>query len=148
MPPCLKSNSIMFRYSTKKSCFYHQMHNTFNISAYLSYYNATYVQYRIYKTFSALGKWCSKWRIKLNAKKTQLIVLKKNGRQHKKNKFQLFGEEIDHVEEATLLGVNITKTLTSDQIIKMAISRANKRLNLPRLSWGCKPKIIMQSDQF
>ena len=41
--------------------------------------NATYVQYRIQKTLSALEKWCSKWRIKLNAKKTQLIVLKKNG---------------------------------------------------------------------
>ena len=47
--------------------------------------NATYVQYN--KTFSALEKWCSKWRIKLNAKKTQLIVLKKNGRQHKKSSF-------------------------------------------------------------
>ena len=72
--------------------------------------NATYVQYRIHKTLSALEKWCSKWRIKLNAKKTQLIVLKKNGRQHKKIKLQLFGEEMDHVEEATLLGVTITKT--------------------------------------
>ena len=40
--------------------------------------NSTYVQYRIHKTLSALEKWCSKWRIKLNAKKTQLIVLKKN----------------------------------------------------------------------
>ena len=39
--------------------------------------NATHVQYRIHKTLSALEKWCSKWRIKLNAKKTQLIVLKK-----------------------------------------------------------------------
>ena len=72
--------------------------------------NTTYVQYRIHKTLSALEKLCSKWRIKLNAKKTQLIVLKKNGRQHKKIKLQLFGEEIDHVEEATLLGVTITKT--------------------------------------
>ena len=49
--------------------------------------SATYVQYRIHKTLSALEKWCSKWRIKLNAKKTQLNVLKKNGRQHKKSSF-------------------------------------------------------------
>ena len=46
--------------------------------------NATYVQYRIHKTLSALENLCSKWRIKLNAKKTQLIVLKKSRRQHKK----------------------------------------------------------------
>ena len=84
-----------------------------------------HVQYRIHKTLSALEKWCSKWRIKLNAKKTQLIVLKKNGRQHQKTKLQLFGEEINHVEEAH---------------IKIAISKANKRLNLLRLlsgtNWG------------
>ena len=110
--------------------------------------NATYVQYRIHKTLSALEKWCSKWRIKLNVKKTQLIVLKKNGRQNKKIKLQLFGQEIDHVEEATLLGVTITKTFNFRSHIKMAISKANRRLNLLRLlsgtNWGCKPKIIMQ----
>ena len=32
--------------------------------------SATYVQYRIHKTLSLLEKWCSKWRIKLNDKKT------------------------------------------------------------------------------
>ena len=106
--------------------------------------NATYVQYRIHKKLWALEK----WRIKLKFKKTQLIVLKKNGRQHKKIKLQLFGEEIDHVEEATLLGLTITKTFTFQSHIKMAISKANRRLNLLRLlsstNWGCEPKIIMQ----
>ena len=110
--------------------------------------NATYVQYRIHKILSALEKWCSKWRIKLNAKKTQLIVRKKNRRQHKKIKLQLFGEEIDNVEEAKLLGVTITKTFNFRSHIKMAISKAKRRLNLLRLlsgtNWGCKPKIIMQ----
>ena len=72
--------------------------------------NATYVQYRIHKTLSALEKWCSKWRIK-------------------KIKLQLFGEEIDHVEEATLLGVTITKTFNFQSHIKNAISKANRRLN-------------------
>ena len=94
--------------------------------------NATYVQYRIHKTLSALEK----WRIKLNAKKTQLIVLKKSGRQHKKIKLQLFGEEIDHVKEATLLGVTITKTFTFRSHIKMAISKPTRRLNLLRLLSG------------
>ena len=78
---------------------------------------------------------------------TQLIVLKKNGRQHKNNELQLYGEEIYHVEEATLLGVTITKSFDF-RSHKMAISKANKRLNLLRLlsgtNWGCKPKIIMQ----
>ena len=52
------------------------------------------------------------------------------------------------MEEATLLGVTITKTFNFQSHIKMAISKANRRLNLLRLLsgtyWGCKPKIIMQ----
>ena len=84
--------------------------------------NATYVQYRIHKTLSALEKWCYKWRIKLNAKKTQLIVLKKNGRQHKKNQALIIRRR------------------------NRSCGRSN--LNLLRLlsgtNWGCKPKIIMQ----
>ena len=51
------------------------------------------------------------------------------------------------MEEATLLGVTITKTFNFQSHIKMAKSKAN-RLNLLRLlsgtNWGCKPKIIMQ----
>ena len=110
--------------------------------------NATYVQYRIHKTLSALEKWCSKWRIKLNAKKTQLNVLKKNGRQHKKIKLLLFGEEIDHVEEAALLGVTITKTFNFQSHIKMEIFKANSLQIanglLSGTNWECKTKIIMQ----
>ena len=52
------------------------------------------------------------------------------------------------MEEATLLGVTITKTFNFQSHIKMAISKANRRLNLLRLlsgtNWGCKLKIIMQ----
>ena len=52
------------------------------------------------------------------------------------------------MEEATLLGVTITKTFNFRSHIKMAISKAIRRLNSLRLlsgtNWGCKPKIIMQ----
>ena len=49
--------------------------------------NATYVQYRINKTLSALEKWCSKWRIKLNAKKNSQLYLKRTGDNTKKSSF-------------------------------------------------------------
>ena len=118
------------------------MNNQVNISQFADDLGMWTYQYRNHKTLSALEKWCSKWRIKLNAKKTQLIVLEKNGRQHKKIKLHLFGEEIDHVEVATRLGVTISKTFNFQSHIKMAISKANRRLNLLRLlngtNWGCK----------
>ena len=37
--------------------------------------NNVYVQYRISKTLKDLEAWCAKWRIKLNPKKTQLIIV-------------------------------------------------------------------------
>ena len=73
--------------------------------------NNVYVQYRISKTLKDLEAWCSKWRIKLNPKKAQLIILKRNGRKHGKIQIKLFGEEIEHVAEAKLLVVTITKTM-------------------------------------
>ena len=75
------------------------------------------------------------------------MYLKRTGTTQKIT-IKLFGEEIDHVEEATLLGMTITKTFNFRSHIKMAICKANRRLNLLRLlsgtSWGCKPKIVMQ----
>ena len=47
-----------------------------------------------------------------------------------------------------MLGVTIKNTSNFRSHIKLAISKANRRLNLLRLlsgtNWGCKPKIIMQ----
>ena len=37
--------------------------------------NGRIIQYRLAKTLSDLEIWCSKWRIKLNAKKTQLLLI-------------------------------------------------------------------------
>ena len=85
--------------------------------------NNVYVQYRISKTLKDLEAWWSKWRIKLNPKKTQLIILKRNGRKHGKIKIKLFGEEIEHVAEAKLLGVTITKTMNCGQHIDIAIAK-------------------------
>ena len=85
--------------------------------------NNVYVQYRISKTLKDLEAWCSKWRIKLNLKKTQLIILKRNGRKHGKIKIKLFGEEIEHVAEAKLLGVTIKKTMNYGQHIDIAIAK-------------------------
>ena len=66
------------------------------------------IKYRIAKVLSDLEAWCSKWRIKLNAKKTQLIMLKT-----KKNiELELFGEKLTAVQQAKLLGVILDKKLT------------------------------------
>ena len=59
------------------------------------------IKYRQAKILSDLEAWCSKRRVKLNVKKTQLIKLKT-----KKNiELELFGEKLTAVQQANLLGV-------------------------------------------
>ena len=70
--------------------------------------NKKKIKYRLAKVLSDLDAWCSKWRIKLNAKKTQLIILKT-----KKNiELELFGEKLTAVQQAKLLGFILDKKLT------------------------------------
>ena len=75
-------------------------------------------------------------------------MLKRNGRKHGKIKIKLFGEEKDHVAEAKLLGVTITKTINYGQHIDIAIAKSNRKNNLLKLlsgtDWGCNPKTIMR----
>ena len=85
--------------------------------------NATFVQYRIHKTYSVLEKWCSKWGIKLNAKKTQLIVPQKSGGQHKKNQASIIRIRNRSCGRGNTAGSDYLKKINSRSNIKMAISR-------------------------
>ena len=63
----------------------------------------------------------------------------------KKVTFRLLGEGIDHVEEATLLGVTITITFNSRSHLKMTISKSDRLLLLSGTNcMGCKLQLIMQ----
>ena len=102
------------------------------------------IKYRLAKVLSDLEAWCSKWRIKLNAKKTQLIMLKT-----KKNiELELFGEKLTAVQQAKLLGVTLDKKLTFNAHIDENAKKGRQRLGLLKLlsgsKWGCKPKTLMR----
>ena len=85
--------------------------------------NAIFVRNRIHKTLSVLKKWCSKWGIKLNAKKTQLIVLKKNERQHKKNLASIIRIRNRSCGRGNTAGSDYHKKINLRSNRKMAISR-------------------------
>ena len=100
------------------------------------------IKYRLAKVLSDLEAWCSKWRIKPNAKKTQLIMLKT-----KKN-IELFGEKLTAVQQAKLLGVILDKKLTFNAHIDENAKKGKQRLGLLKLlsgsKWGCKPETLMR----
>ena len=107
---------------------------------------------RLSKTLADLEKWCAKWRIKLNTKKTQLLLLKNSKKPSKSTKkevtLRLFGEKIEEVQKAKLLGVTLTPNMKFKRHAEIAIEKARQRINLPKLlsgtDWGCSPKTIMR----
>ena len=84
--------------------------------------NEKYLELRLSKALSELEAWCSKWRIKLNAKKTQLIIFK----QRKKTrplKLKLFGEDLVEAKEAKLLGVILNNSLDFKNHIEESVKK-------------------------
>ena len=85
---------------------------------------------------------------KIKSQKDATNYITRNGRKHGKIKIKLYGEEIEHVTEAKLLGVTITKTMNYGQHIDIAIAKSNRRIHLLKLlsgtDWGCNPKTIMR----
>ena len=55
--------------------------------------NGRIIQYRLAKTLSDLEIWCSKWRIKLIAKKTQLLLIRQTKQRNLNINLELFGEK-------------------------------------------------------
>jgi len=79
-----------------------------DISLWTSYANKRVTYLRLQRALDDIQKWCSKWRIKLNVTKTQLVTFS-----HTKTKMtlKLFGESIHEQNELTLLGVTFDKKI-------------------------------------
>ena len=77
-------------------------------------------------------KWCKKWQVIINAKKSQVVVYSKCP-QHKKDvRLEMFGQIIPTSNEATYLGVIFDSRLTWEQQITKITNKAYGRLNLFR----------------
>ena len=61
------------------------------------------------RALNEIERWCSKWRIKINVAKTQLVSF---SQVKQKLELKLFGECIAEAKELTLLGVTFGKGLS------------------------------------
>ena len=109
--------------------------------------NAGVVERRLGRALADLERWCSKWRIKLNAAKTQLIVFTK--RHHVPDpKLTLFGVDLTRSTEVNFLGILLDHRLTLAQHVKATASKAMKRVNLLRrlrgTSWGASSSTLLK----
>ena len=103
--------------------------------------NGRIIQYRLAKTLSDLELWCSKWRIKLNAKKTQLLLIRQTKQRNLSINLELFGEKLINTDNTKLLGVTLEEQLGFKAHIDDIAKRGRMRLNLLKMlsgtTWGC-----------
>ena len=110
--------------------------------------NAKWVKVKLSKTLKLIEAWCSKWRIKLNAGKTQLIVFSV-GPKPELIDLELFGEPIIQTQTAKLLGILFDRMLSFKDHMKDLMPKVYRRLNLLKLlkgtNWGARPYILLKA---
>lgn len=99
---------------------------------------------RLQRTLNEIQRWCSKWRIKLNVRKTQLVCFSRKG---KKMTLEMFGNTINESDAMTLLGVTFDKNGNHTAHCQSKAAKAMQRVSLLRLisgkSWGAKRRTLL-----
>ena len=99
---------------------------------------------RMQKSLNDLELWCSKWRIKLNVAKTQLVRFPKR---RDKLELMLFGREIVEQDELTLLGVTFDQRLSFNSHCRKKAKEASRRVGLLRRvsgqRWGASRRVLL-----
>lgn len=130
---------------TARNCRAGQFADDVNIWASSRNQSMTYAH--LQRALKLVEGWCSKWRIKLNVAKTQLITFTTN-RGKPKQKLKLFDQEIDEQKELTVLGVTFDKRCSFAQHCRSKAAKAMQRTNLLRAvsgkTWGANTKTLLQ----
>jgi hypothetical protein len=99
---------------------------------------------RLQRALSDLELWCSRWRIKLNVAKTQLVRFPKR---KEKLELKLFGQRISEKDELTLLGVIFDQRLSFGSHCRLKAKEAARRVGLlKRVSgqgWGASKRVLL-----
>ena len=103
--------------------------------------NHNRVRIRIQKQIDELEKWCNKWHIKLNATKTQLLVITSK---KVEIEVKIYGITVKQCTEATLLGTTIDKQLNMASHISNLYEKGHRRLGMLKClkGWGASPDVL------
>ena len=100
---------------------------------------------RLQRALDEVQKWCSKWRIKLNVAKTQLVSF---SYAKQAMKLKLFGHQITEQKEMKLLGVTFDKRLSFTTHCRSKAAKAMQRVRLLRMvsgqGWGARASTILK----
>ena len=96
-----------------------------------------------------LATWCAKWRIKLNPKKTKVIIFSRSllARKAELN-LTLYGEHLKIYPQVKFLGIIFDSKLTFQKHFEDVLERCNHRYHRLRLlvnkKWGPSPATLIQ----
>lgn len=124
-----------------------------------AYWCSAYTARQAFKTMqrqlNVLQVWLSKWRIKPNPSKTQLILFVHQNRTQRQNfqshnmEITLWGQTISPQPSARYLGLDLTKTLNWTTHVNRVLATARKRMNLLILVRGrlrgCHPSTLIHT---
>ena len=81
-----------------------------------------------------LEGWCRRWRVKLNAAKSNLVIFSRlNEKIEEHFRIALFNDTIAPTTSARFLGVEFDEKLNFTKHVEDVLARANKRLNVLRV---------------
>ena len=116
-----------------------------DVNTWTSYPNKSVTFKRLQRSLNEIQRWCSKWRIKLNVGKTQLVCFSCKG---SKLKLEMFGKTIEEADAMTVLGVTLDKGLHLAEHCQKTATIAMQRVNLLRLmrgkNWGASKSILLR----
>ncbi len=83
------------------------------------------------ENLDTLTRWEDRWQMSFNVKKCHILTISRK-RQNIVARYSLRGSQLDRVDSATYLGVEISNTLSWDLHIKKVTSKANRVLGMLR----------------
>jgi hypothetical protein len=118
-----------------------------DLGIWTSHKNEGVLNKRLQGALTDLEKWCAKWRVKLNAGKTQLLVISRKP-VLPTIKLTLFNVPIQRVETAKLLGVTFDTRLNWGEHIENLVTKCGPRIGLLKVlrgtGWGADPKTLLK----
>lgn len=94
--------------------------------------------------------WCKTWKVKINATKSNLLLIKPKKHKHKlktDTKIVLFNEEIPIKDEAKYLGVTLNKNLKWNKHITDVINKAKRAFHALKPIMSNKSKLMLKAKR-
>lgn len=102
---------------------------------------------RLSKALGEIERWCSKWRIKLNVAKTQLVPFTTSQKWGNLG-LKLFGQDIQCQNSLKVLGVTFNRCMRTSAHCRLKAAAAMRKTNLLRVvsgrNWGANQRTLLK----